>query len=61
MTREKMEFAEMLGLLDFSRNPEIEQEKRLALRYLNSGAYIPQTLLTKIERISMPQVIPSRI
>ena len=51
----------MLGLLDFSKNPEIEQEKRLALRYLNSGAYIPQTLLTKIERISMPQVIPSRI
>ena len=53
MTREKREFAEMLGLLDFSRNPEIEQEKRLALRYLNSGANIPRTLLTKIERVSL--------
>ena len=53
MTREKREFAEMLGLLDFSRNPEIEQEKRLALQYLNSGANIPRTLLTKIERVSL--------
>lgn len=54
MTRDKREFAEALGLLDLSKNPEIEQEKRLALRYLSSGADIPRTLLYKIERVSMP-------
>ena len=46
MTREKREYAEMLGLLDLSKHPEIEQDKRLALRYLNSGANIPRTLLS---------------
>ena len=58
MTREKREFAEMLGLLDLSRHPEIEQDKRLALRYLNSGANIPQTLLYRIERVSMMDGLP---
>ena len=53
MTREKREYAEMLGLLDLSKHPEIEQDKRLALRYLNSGANIPRTLLYRIERVSM--------
>ena len=52
MTREKREYAEMLGLFD-NTHPEIEQEKKLALRYINSGGYIPQTLLMKIERVAL--------
>ena len=53
MTRDKKEFAEMLGLMDISDDPRIDQDRQLALRYLLSGATIPQTLLTRIERENM--------
>ena len=53
MTREKKEFAEMMGLMNRSDDPRIDQDRQLALRYLPSGATIPQTLLTRIERINM--------
>ena len=53
MTRDKKEYAEMLGLMDRSDDPRIDQDRQLALRYLLSGATIPQTLLTRIERINM--------
>ena len=48
MTTEVKEYAEALGLLD-SSHPEIETEKKTALRLLMSGAPIPQDLLKKIE------------
>ena len=35
----------------FTNRPEIENERKLALRYLCSGAPIPQTLLRKLERV----------
>ena len=53
MTRDKKEYAEMLGLMDRSDDPRIDQDRQLALRYLLSGATILQTLLTRIERINM--------
>lgn len=49
MTGEKREYAELLGLFDDS-HPETEQDRKLALRYLCSGAPIPQTLMNKLER-----------
>ena len=48
MTTEVKEYAEALGLLD-SSHPEIETEKKTALRFLMSGAPIPRDLLKKIE------------
>ena len=53
MTRDKREYAEMLGLMDRSDDPRIDQYRQLALRFLLSGATIPQTLFTRIERINM--------
>ena len=50
MTGEKRKYAELLGLFDTNR-PEIENERKLAPRYLCSGAPIPQTLLRKLERV----------
>lgn len=50
MTREKKEFVEMPGLMDRFDDPRVDQDRQLALRYLLSGANIPQTLLTRIER-----------
>lgn len=53
MTRDKKEFAEMLGLMDRSDDPRVDQDRQLTLRYLLSGSTIPQTLLTRIERENM--------
>ena len=55
MTGEKREFAELLGLFD-TTHPEVENERKLALRYLCSGVPIPQTLLRKLERVKQAEV-----
>ena len=50
MSQENLEYARGLGLLAGEyRNSAEEQDKKTALRYLMSGADIPQTLLNKIE------------
>ena len=51
MTVEKREFAKALGLfVKETDSPVAEQDKRTAMRYLMSGAAIPQTLLYRLER-----------
>ena len=50
MTREKKEYAELLGLFDRSSGTEREQnDKSAAYRYLMSGAPIPRTLVMRLE------------
>lgn len=51
MTRERKEYAEMLGLMDKTENPVLEENRKLALQYVLSGATVPRTLLTKLERL----------
>ena len=51
MTMEKREFAKALGLfVEETDSPVAEQDKKTAMRYLMSGAAIPQTLLYRLER-----------
>ena len=47
---ENQEYAEALRLTEITSNEELNNARALALRYLSSGAPIPQTLLTKVER-----------
>ncbi len=51
MTRERKEYAEMLGLMDKTENPVLEENRKLALQYVLSGSTIPQTLLIRLERL----------
>ena len=47
---ENEEYAEALHLNERSDDEELNESRALALKYLASGAPIPQTLLTKVER-----------
>ena len=47
---ENQEYAEALRLTEITSNEELNNDRALALRYLASGALIPKTLLTKVER-----------
>lgn len=44
------ELADALHLTEITSNEELNNDRALALRYLSSGAPIPKTLLTKVER-----------
>ena len=47
---ESREYADALHLNEKSDDEAVNNARSLALRYLSSGAPIPQTLLTKVER-----------
>ena len=47
---ENQEYAEALHLTEITNNEELNNDRSLALRFLSSGAPIPKTLLTKVER-----------
>ncbi len=53
MTKEKREYADWLGLFSSEDDsPAVERDKKVALRYLMSGAPIPRTLLLRLQRKS---------